>query len=150
MAVNTGLIGINFKEETKYDIDEDFCGDIYLTFTDYGLDVFSNGNGVDYKDLINNCAFILGYNQFNGLYLYSVKEKPILLCHKDDNGMYIISSNKKEWWDDIMLLKDMPVFKNEAINIILTDNDIIIPKVSFNNGKQNLEELAGVKIEIKR
>ena len=49
-----------------------------------------------------------------------------------------------------MLLKDMPVFKNEAINIILTDNDIIIPKVSFNNGKQNLEELAGVKIEIKR
>ena len=42
MAVNTGLIGINFKEETKYDIDEDFCGDIYLTFTDYGLDVFSN------------------------------------------------------------------------------------------------------------
>ncbi len=150
MTANIRLIGVNFKEETKYDIDKDFCGDIYLTFTDYGLDVFLSGNVADYKNLIKNCDFILGCNQFNGLYLYSIKEKPVLLCHKDDSGMYIISSNKKEWYDDIIQLNDFPVFRNDVKNLNLTDNDIIIPKISFNNKSHNLEELAGVNIEIKR
>ncbi len=145
------LVGINFKENTKYEVDENFCGDIYFAFNDYGLFGYFFDGKKCHEDLIKNFDFILRYGSLEGLSLYCQKAKPVLLGNQDEIGFYVISNSLREWYDDVESIKKFPRvnFNSDNRNVMLRNGDIIIPKKSFVDQETfNLDKLLGIKVEI--